>query len=233
VVDGPYKGRLTDYFWVSTDEYGIEFIEGYEDPNNSGLWWCPRLGYTLKEGVSLFHTRAEAEQEQLRRAERDYNKAKEKLEKLKARQQPLKQMEQKQKPPFLKLEKGSIWVIIHLGKYTCIEITKLTSTHVYWKVCDNPLERALFSRPNIDVQELIITDSRPAFWGRNPILVGSADGIPPQPEEPHTIVLDLKDSLIKVEEAMNTYRSAVQDMLVSIRQHVLEKQPEATYATTN
>ena len=73
-------GRTVKQFW-SVTEYGPKLVYGYAC-ESIGHWWCPSLGYTMIEGLSLFPSEKEAFVAALNEARQEYAVAKAKMDKL-------------------------------------------------------------------------------------------------------------------------------------------------------
>lgn len=53
--------RRSKQFWTYDSVKGdVVFVTAYECKDAVGYWWVPCLGYSMKEGFSLFDTKLEA-----------------------------------------------------------------------------------------------------------------------------------------------------------------------------
>ena len=70
--------------WWSVVDSDVREVTGYScAPTNPDLWWCPEVGYTLKEGYSLFDNRHKAFVKAIKSLETDIAKLQGKLDALK------------------------------------------------------------------------------------------------------------------------------------------------------
>lgn len=46
--------RKSKEFWAITEFWNVERVVGWECPPNDGIWWVPKLGYSMSEKHHLF-----------------------------------------------------------------------------------------------------------------------------------------------------------------------------------
>lgn len=81
-MNNPYDGRESRRWWYVGDSW-IQKTTGYScAPNNPNAWWCPEVGFSCIEGISLFATEDEAKKKLISVIEGRITKDQEDLKKL-------------------------------------------------------------------------------------------------------------------------------------------------------